>query len=323
MTHSHPLPGKYCLWLGKKTAFLIRPILLVFMVFLAGPYKDCQANPLTGSRTPPPESRPIESTPATSIFSELITKTTILQMQLKQKIAAFVHDFKKSGSIAPLLPLFLLSFLYGSVHAAGPGHGKAIAMSYTLAKGKRYLSGILLGGLIAIIHAGSAISLVVLLRYVLEKAITTSLESATQATQIVSYGLICLIGLYLLVKGFYSLLNGFSHQDGQHPNKSHYANTFTAALAIGIIPCPGVIMMLLFCLSLEQLVLGMLLCAAVSLGMALTISVSVWISLAGKKLLLHFTGRTQQRFHQTENLLSCLSGLLLATMGGLFFSASL
>lgn len=306
-----------------KITFLPRVIILFILVALAGANTNCQANPLTGNRTPPTQSKAIENVPASGLFSELIAKTTILQMQLKKKIAAYVHEFKNSGSVAPLLPLFILAFLYGSVHAAGPGHGKAIAMSYTLANGKGYLSGFVLGGLIAFIHASSAIFTVVLLRYILEKTIATSLESATQATQLFSYGLISLIGLYILVTGIYSLVKGHSGEDGQHENRRHYANSFTAALAIGIIPCPGVIMMLLFCLSLNQFILGLLLCATVSLGMALTISISVWISLLGKNLVLHLTGKREHTFHRTEHILSCVSGLLLTTMGGLFLAASL
>lgn len=243
-------------------------------------------------------------------------------MQLKQKLAAHVHDFKKSGTIAPLIPLFLLSFLYGAVHAAGPGHGKAIAMGYALGRGEGYLSGFLLGGLIAAIHAASAVSLVFILRYILEKTLTTNLDSATQVTQVFSYGLISFIGLYLLATGLYALAHGSTYHDQQSGSHLQFATPFTAALAIGIIPCPGVIMILLFCLSLGQIILGLLLCASVSLGMALTISVSVWMSIAGKKLIVRLTGKTQHRAHRTEHVLSCLSGLLLTTMGGLLLLAS-
>lgn len=307
----------------KKISFISILFLLFTMITLSYPIEDSWANPLTGKRIPASQTEPVDSVPTPSIFSDLVSKTTVLQMQLKQKIATNVHSFKNSGTIVALLPLFLFSFIYGTVHAAGPGHGKTIAMSYILAKGKGYRYGVLLGTLIAIIHAGSAIVIVFLLRFLFEKAISTNLESATQVTQVLSYGLIILIGLYLLGRGLYSLIKGVVHQHKESARQQHFTNALSAALAIGIIPCPGVIMILLFCLSLDQFVLGMLLCFAVSLGMALTITISVWISITGKRFIMLFTVRNQKGLFVIEHAFSCISGLLLTTMGGLFLAASI
>lgn len=241
-------------WVGKNMTFLVGLSLLCMLAFLGSSYNKCWANPLTGGRTPLSQTKEVENAVPPSIFAKLITNITVLQMQIKQKIAANVHNFKRSGAIAPLLPLFLLSFFYGAVHAAGPGHGKAIAMSYALSRGKGYLSGFFLGGLIAVIHASSAIGVVFLLRYILERTITTTLESATQATQIFSYGLISCIGLYLFGTGLYSWTKGtVNHDDKQHVKQRHFASPFNAALAIGIVPCPGVIMILLFVFRLNNM----------------------------------------------------------------------
>jgi len=302
--------------------FFVIHFFLSILVSPAQSIGDSLANPLISKRAPAPQTNAKENVPAPGIFSDLISKIAVLQIQLKQKIAANVNTFKSSGTFAPLLPLFLLSFFYGVVHAAGPGHGKAIAMSYTLAEGKGYRSGLLLGTMIAIIHAGSAIVIIVSLRFLLEKSINTNLDTATQATQFFSYGLIVLIGLYLFWTRFFSLIKGTAFQNKEYVGHRHIANPFTAALAIGLIPCPGVIMILLFCLSLEQFFLGVLLSMAVSLGMALTISVSVWICITGKKFTLLVTGNTQQGFYYTEHVLSCISGLLLILLGGVFLAAS-
>lgn len=307
----------------KNMTFFVILFFVFLLASLTFPVSDSEANPLTGKRTPASPTKTVDSVPVPSIFSDLISKITVLQMQLKQKIAANVHAFKKSGAIVALLPLFLFSLIYGTVHAAGPGHGKAIAMSYILAKGKGYRFGLLLGTLIAIIHAGSAISIVFFLRLFFEKAVSSNLGSATQITQVFSYGLIVLIGLYLLVRGSYSLIKGVTQQDIEYASQPRFSNALSAALAIGIIPCPGVIMILLFCLSLDQFVLGMLLSFAVSLGMAVTITVSVWFSITGKKLILMFTAKNQRGLYIVEHAFSCISGFLLTTMGGLFLAASI
>ena len=44
------------------------------------------------------------------------------------------------------------------------------------------------------------------------------------------------------------------------------------ALAVGLVPCPAVVMVMLFCLSMDALALGLVLAVFISLGMALTIS---------------------------------------------------
>lgn len=297
--------------------------LLFLLVLLTGLVDTSVANPLTGKPAPEPQPDNVRLIPVPEVLADVISKITVLQLELKQKISADVHAFKSSGSIAALLPLFLLCFLYGAVHAAGPGHGKAIAMSYVLAKGKGYRYGLLLGVLIAIIHAGSAILIVFLLRFLFEKTLSTNLDSATQVTQIFSYGLISLIGLYLLGIGLYSLVKGVVDQHKESADRKHFTNAFYTALAIGIVPCPGVIMVLLFSLSLEQVILGMLLCVAVSIGMALTITVSVWISITGKRLIMRFTAKEKKGFVFIEHVFSCISGLLLTTIGGLFLVASL
>ncbi len=257
-----------------------------------------------------------------SYLSQLIAKITLLQMKIKEKISAHVKNFKKTGAAGPLIPLFLLAFGYGAIHAAGPGHGKGIAMTYAMGKGRTFRSGATLGVLIAAVHAGSAIVLVFFLQLILHKNVLTNVSSVSQKAQIVSYGLLTLIGLILLAG---SLYEWFEKEEQTSEGRLHTAgnNPFIAALAIGLVPCPGVIMILLFCLSLQQLFLGILLGIAVSFGMALTITAAVWISLAGKKTALCATGRWQKIFSFLEKALHTLSALLLTIIGVLFLYVTL
>ena len=305
---------------SSGTAAIFILLLVVIGISLTTP---SAANPLTGSSFPAGKPTVVKQNQAGGIVSTVISRIIFLQMQINKRIASHVHNFRKDGKIIPLLPLFLLAFAYGAVHAAGPGHGKAIAMTYTLAKGRSYGSGLLLGMMIALIHAGSAILLVFLLRVVLEKTISTSLTTITRITQIVSYGMICSIGLYICISSISSWFRKKQNECNIEKSGTAIESPLTAAIAIGIVPCPGVIMILLFCLSLEQSTLGFLLCCAVSIGMALTITFSVWLSLAGKKLTLHISVAGKNRFMHAEQALHCLSGVALASVGGLLLAASL
>lgn len=252
-------------------------------------------------------------------LSQVVSQITVLQMQMKNKISTHVRNFKATGETRPLIPLFLLAFGYGAIHAAGPGHGKGIAMTYAMAKGRTFRSGASLGALIAAVHAGSAILRVSLLQLILHQNVAASMSSVNHKAQITSYGLLTLIGIILLVS---SVCEWFEKEDSGQPsiNKLKKAgnNPLVAALAIGLVPCPGVIMILLFCLSLNQLVLGILLGITVSLGMALTITTAVWISLAGKKTALLATARWERTLSFLEKTLHTLSALLLTVIGGLF-----
>jgi ABC-type nickel/cobalt efflux system permease component RcnA len=254
-----------------------------------------------------------------------MTRLTLWQMKIKQKISTHVRNFKQDGRIAPLVPLFLLAFAYGIIHAAGPGHGKGIAMAYALTQGRSCGAGLLLGALIAVIHAGSAILLVIVLRFTLEKSISTNLASVSQATQVVSYSLITLIGIIVLVRSLAAWFRkGQKDADSQQgPSGLVTKNPLTAACAIGLVPCPGVIMILLFCLSLDQMILGLLLGMMVSLGMAITITLAVWLSLAGKNITLRCSRRWENSASYFEKGLDTFSGLLLTTLGGIFLAATL
>ena len=44
------------------------------------------------------------------------------------------------------------------------------------------------------------------------------------------------------------------------------------AVAVGLVPCPAVVMVMLFCLSMDVVILGLLLAVCISIGMATTIS---------------------------------------------------
>ena len=317
-----PIISAVTLRTSPVSTLMVAAAVILLFSFQSSP---CQGNPFAGKQ-PGTEKTEVSDRSATSVSGySIMNRISLWQMEMKQKISVYVRNFKKDGKIGPLLPIFLLAFLYGIIHSAGPGHGKGIAMAYTLSQGKHYLSGLLLGSLIAVFHAGSATALVLLLKLILEKSISSNLDTIARITQIISYGLITLLGLYIIgasLREFRkapspdaSAGNGLPGKFGQGP--------IGIALAIGIVPCPGVIMILLFCLSLDQLVLGILLAAAVSCGMAVTITLAVWISLTGKKTILAMGSRWQKRLNLGEHLLHMTSGLLLVCIGGVLLAAAI
>jgi nickel/cobalt exporter len=97
--------------------------------------------------------------------------------------------------------LSALSFLYGVVHAAGPGHGKALIASYMLANERALRRGIVLAFFAALLQAFVAIALVGIAALIF-RATSTEMNAAALVVEMASYGAIAAIGAWLVwVKG--------------------------------------------------------------------------------------------------------------------------
>lgn len=95
--------------------------------------------------------------------------------------------------------LVSLSFLYGILHAAGPGHGKAVISSYMIANETALRRGILLAFISSLLQAISAIVLVGLAWFVL-RGTGISMGMTGRYMEITSYALIILCGTYLIIR---------------------------------------------------------------------------------------------------------------------------
>jgi nickel/cobalt transporter (NicO) family protein len=122
-------------------------------------------------------------------------------------LAAMLRSAKVDGSA--LWGLMGISFLYGIFHAAGPGHGKAVISSYLFANDETWRRGITLSFASAVMQSLTAISIVGV-GAVLLGATAKLMGDTVKIIEIVSYGLIVLLGARLLwVKGygFFGALN--------------------------------------------------------------------------------------------------------------------
>ncbi len=117
------------------------------------------------------------------------------QSLFERSIAGAVRASKADGSA--LWFLLGLSFLYGVLHAAGPGHGKAVLASYMVANERALKRGIVLSFLAALLQALVAIVLVGLLSLVFH-ATALGMRSTAAAIEKASYFGIAVLGLLLL-----------------------------------------------------------------------------------------------------------------------------
>ena len=291
--------------------------LFILCAVLPAPAFTLANNPFAaGSARPSPPV--VDKQPV--FFNPVITRMIMFQHTLKQKITRQVRQAKTEKSIKPLFALVLLSFSYGVLHAAGPGHGKAVATSYLFSRGRQLGNGLLLGNLIALFHALSAVVLVVMLRQILNVSITGSLDKTTLMMQKISYALITMMGTVLLIL---NLIN-WCRRKGQ-ANRSRTLPMGRSILAMafftGMVPCPGVVLIMLFTMSMDMMGLGVVLSLSTALGMGMTISAVVTVVLKGKTMALGALDQRPGLAETVEFSFELVGALMVTLLGLLLFGA--
>ena len=198
-----------------------------------------------------------------------------------------------------------LSFLYGVFHAAGPGHGKVVISSYVLANESQLRRGIVLSGLSALMQSLVAIGFVLVLAGVL-KLTSTAMGEAAHWVGVVSYGMVALLGLWLVLRKVFGW--GHSHDDhhdhGHHHHHDHHDHAghsmhhavgpgdirgnwreqLGVVLAVGLRPCSGALVVLVFALSQGLLVAGIVSVLLMGLGTAITVAALATLAVTAKGL---------------------------------------
>ena len=131
--------------------------------------------------------------------SSLVVWIFARQASFYRSLSGFIRASRDDG--AAMWSLFGISFLYGIFHAAGPGHGKAVISSYLVANEETWRRGVALSFVSAALQSIVAV-IVVAVAAVALGATAKSIGLTVHIVEIISYGLIILIGLRLLfVKG--------------------------------------------------------------------------------------------------------------------------
>ena len=142
------------------------------------------------------------------------------QAQFNRELAAAVRSLKTASPLSATLMLAALSFAYGVLHAAGPGHGKAVISSYVLADGRTVRRGILLAFLAALIQALSALVVVSVLVLLL-RATGLQIRAMEAWLETASWALVALVGVWLL---YYQLRSAFRPALAHAGHHHHHAD---------------------------------------------------------------------------------------------------
>ena len=280
------------------------------------------------------------------------------QQNFYQSMSKSIRDMRSSSPSSAAWSLFVVSFLYGILHAAGPGHGKAVISGWLLATESELKRGVIIAFMSAMFQALTAIVIVsALLLFVngasaMARDVAGFLESA-------SYAMIAGMGLYLAWSGMgfrKSLLviaevpahqfelvsrpnaktpDHYTHDENCGCGHAHapaaaqvrgdwsWRKAIGLAFAVGIRPCSGAILVLIFSYSLGLFWVGVASTLAMGFGVFLTIATIASLAVFAKSLALKFTAADNPVLGLCVKMGKMTIGIVIAAFGGLLFWGSL
>ena len=245
-------------------------------------------------------------------------------LQLSSAIRAVKQDW------AALWLLAGLSFAYGVFHAAGPGHGKAVISSYLVATGDGFRRGVALSAVAALAQAVAAIALVGLFAIAL-KATSIAMAGATWWLEAASYAAVLGVGLMLLwrkgggllrvVQGKPAHVHGpdCAHGHGVDPRiaegRIDWRQAGGAVLAIGLRPCTGAIVTLVFALGQGVFWAGVAATVAMAVGTAATVAAIAALAVGAKATALRLASARPGIGSAVVAGLEALAAVLIVALG--------
>ena len=205
------------------------------------------------------------------------------QRRANAEVAEHMNAIERGDDLRAFFLGLAIAFAYGVIHAFGPGHGKFIIVSYFLGREVRIMRGIVMAAQVAVVHVIAAVVIVWLADAVLEAGFGIGLAEVP-GVRAASFLIIVGIGLYMLYQAVRASLDaraaggpghghGHSHGHGHGHGHSHGGNVEGGflALAAGMVPCPGAVLIMLYAVANDMIYPGFLLVAAMSLGIGLSI----------------------------------------------------
>jgi nickel/cobalt transporter (NicO) family protein len=307
---------------------MMRVLLLILAVLLgvAAGTGRAEADPFNGKH-----EVPVETAAPLLMPGALMQRLGHMQMQLNETISREFRSERKTGSSAVLLTILALAFLYGVVHAAGPGHGKSVVGSYFVANEARWASGIFMGGVISLMQGATAIAIVFLMSLVLH---SRELKVANQGALVecVSYGIVALIGLVLFWRAatgrghdhaHFGAVHGAGHgHQHEHAGVRHRSRRLLIA-ATGVAPCASAIIIMLFALANDAMGVGVAAVLALSLGMAVTVSAVGVLSIVARRLLMRLSRGPGLSLERAERILRLVGSAAIVGFAGLLMIGAL
>lgn len=277
-----------------------------------------EARPATPFGGPPAEVG--LNLPRTGIFGWLASQQRDFYRALTQALDALRSDWTAFWVLGGL------SFIYGVLHAAGPGHGKVVISSYVLANETQLRRSIWLSALSAMLQSSVAVVFVLVAAGILGMT-SLAMDNAANWIGIASYGMVALLGLWLIARKLFGWgqhhhpapktdlahkAHAHLHGAAAHPHNGHdhhehshdhdhehgehlhivppavttgsWREQLGVVLAVGLRPCSGALVVLVFALSQGLLLAGIAAVFLMGVGTAITVAVLATLAVTAKGL---------------------------------------
>ena len=299
--------------------------------------------------------------PTPSLLDGTILWIADQQRLLNREIADHLRLLKADGSATAAWGLAAAGFTYGVLHAAGPGHGKAIITTYLLTQRERLMRGVLLATVAAYCQGAVAIVLIYGLTR-LAGWLPRETSAAVAWSERASFALVVAVGAWLAITALHRLCgagNRSAGHDHPHPvhdghvhgpahvhepahpgshcghdhgpsavqiDRAHDLRTSLGVIAsIGFRPCTGAILVLALANAGGMPWAGIAAVVAMSTGTGAATTALAVLALKARTWASRFA---QGRLSATAtvvvmNGIALVGGTLILLFGGLMFAASL
>ncbi len=272
--------------------------------FLSGTSDNTQQNQVTGS----------SSLLSNRLIGPLLRCSIDLQRSLQISISRTMQSVKEKGDLGSLFILLGASFIFGLLHVIGPGHRKMLVIGYFMGEEAKPVMGVLTGFLLALAHAGSAIILVGGFYWVASRSLIVSLNQAELILFPITYGIVVLLGAWMLFQG----VRGYS----RHEQSCSEAKGLGGLILSGLVPCPGASAIMIFAITSDAMLLGILAVLAMSAGMGLFLSGLGLLSIFFRRGISRFF-EDQKRARILDLVLHLVGGVLMVCFGAFLLAGSL
>jgi ABC-type nickel/cobalt efflux system permease component RcnA len=270
-----------------------------------------------------PPVRAVEPGPAALAAPAWLTpwlaELTRMQRDLNRTLSRNLRLVAREGISPAAGTVLLVAFAYGVLHAAGPGHGKAVVASYFLGRQARPWAGVRASFLLSLLQVVSSVALVAVLALIFA---STGLDVTRRAVwlELVSYGLIVGLGAWMTTRAFHG---AHAHGPGHTEERPEATRPGALVLAAGLTPCPSAIVLLLFALANGVFPFGIGASLVMAVGMGLTVSAVGVAAILARVAILRPAPQASRLGQKMRAALALIGGLGLIVVGGLFFASAL
>lgn len=260
---------------------------------------------------------------------KVVEKPQTILEKFTNNIKKYLIDIQKGDNVA-LVFLLMASFLYGVIHAFGPGHGKALAFSYFSAQKSSYFEAFIISLVTAFIHILGALFIVLFSVFILQSVLNRFMEDSISYITSFSAVIIMFLALYILYRKLskkscscscniklqtttFSTIPiniNFVKTTLNKPvisEKRSKKQDLIFVLTAGIIPCPGTVLLFVYAFFLKTYFAVFLASISISLGMAFVLFISSFLGVSLNK--------TTQKSAKLINILEIVSPIFMFILG--------